>query len=71
MSGVVVGGAHGAGGDGPGGEHHRLPEGPSGPESGYKQMMPLERNLWQCQYTRRLILMHRATLIRPCSPPDL
>ena len=31
VSGVVVGGAHGAGGDGPGGEHHRLPEGPSGP----------------------------------------
>ena len=32
VSGVVVGG--GARGDEPGGEHHRLPEGPSRPQSG-------------------------------------
>ena len=33
LPGVVMGGG-GADGDGPGGEHHRLPEGPSRPQSG-------------------------------------
>ena len=45
LPGVVMGGG-GTDGDGPGGEHHRLPEGPSGPQSGYKQMMPFETKLW-------------------------
>ena len=33
LPGVVMGGG-GTDGDGPGGEHYRLPEGPSGPQSG-------------------------------------
>ena len=33
LPGVVMGGG-GTDGDGPGGEHHRLPEGPSRPQSG-------------------------------------
>ena len=43
LPGVVMGGG-GADGDGPGGEHHRLPEGPSGPQSG-EQLM--RTKMWQ------------------------
>ena len=52
LSGLGVGGAHAACGDSPGGEHHRLPEGPSGSESGFNQIMPfVTRNkLWQWRH---------------------
>ena len=42
LPGLVMGGAGGVG-DGHGGEHHRLPEGPSGPQSG-EQLLPFEED---------------------------